>query len=259
MTRGVLYVAVNEGIQTYLHRSILSVHTHCPDLPICIVSDLPDLSLYANRFMLIPSRSFDDPGFENLTHYPDFGYYAKVKYFYSSPYEETLFLDHDTCVLADIHEIFDVLEGGKFDFMATHDVGTTVSKDIPDQLPLVFPNFNTGVVAYRKSDKTEKLMRDWWENMKALRNPWGDQPSFVKAVYSNPDIRFCVMPRAYNYRFNFPQHAYEYVKILHGRAENASLEEIGASINSHAGGPHFTAKGKTIGHYDLSSGEIAWT
>jgi hypothetical protein len=260
MTRGVLYVAMNEGIQVHLEKSVRSLHHHCPDLPITIVTNLPknhfDCADLVEHFQPVLSV-LDDPGFENVPAYPDFGYYAKVKYFYFSPYEETLFLDHDTYVLGDINEIFTVLEDGNFHFIAAHDVGRQSFGPSFD-IPMCFPTFNTGVVCYRQCIEISNLVHYWWALLKELHDPWGDQPTFMKAVYDSPGIRFGVMPKAYNYRFWFPQHAYETVKILHGRAEGENLEEIGASINKYAGSSHFTVKGKTVGYMNIPSQEMIW-
>lgn len=258
MTRGVLYVAMNEGIQGPLEKSVRSLHRWCPDLPITIVTNLPPhhfgFADLVEHFQIVPS-TLDDPGFGNVPGYPDFGYYSKVKYFYYPAYEHTLFLDHDTYILGDIRDIFTMLEDGDFHFAAAHDVGRQAGWD---NVPYCFPTFNTGVLAYRRCDEIERLMKYWWASFKHLHDPWGDQPTFMEAVYTLPGIRFATMPKAYNYRFWFPQHAYEPVKILHGLSNGLDLEEVGRSINEYAGTSHLTVKGKTVGYFDIATGEVVW-
>ncbi len=256
MTRGVLYVAVNNGIQTHLVKSVESLRRHNPGLRVAVVSDQDDLGVRVDDY--IPVSSFlDDPGFENVPKYPDFGYYAKVKYFYRSPYDETIFLDHDTYILDDIRELFTALENGYFHIMAAHDVGRPYSS-VMNYIPFCLPTFNTGVVVYKKCPEVAAIMQNWWAALKQMRDPWGDQPTFLSSIYEQRRVRFAVLSRAYNYRFWFPQHAYELVKILHGRAEGLDLEEVGRSINQYAGTSHFTVEGRTVAHYEVSNGETIW-
>jgi len=143
------------------------------------------------------------------------------------PYERTLFLDSDTYVTDDLHDLFKVLDN--HDMAFTLSPGRSQVSGLPD--PCV--EFNTGVIAYKKSSSTRKLLEKWKQIHEEMLEGDGkgrNQPSFTKAIYSS-DIDYMILPREYNCRV--PRYGYlvHDVKILHGRT-NESLKKTSEYLNS---------------------------
>ncbi len=136
-----------------------------------------------------------------------------------SPFNRTLYLDTDTYVAGSLTEVFEML--GKLDLAVAVNpywkVGLRRNGEpgIHRGVPVCFPGFNCGVLAYRTNSRTDRFFAEW----AALHSDWGggaDQPAFRRTLYDS-DIRFGVLPPHYNYRLPFPYGIWGAVKILHGR------------------------------------------
>ena len=224
--RGVYYIAINDGIYDHLSKSIKSVKGKT-NLPVAIATDNRRKAeeVGADIVIDIPSKV---PGLEGRPAYPDQGYFSKVYWMKETPFERTIFLDHDTYALSDISSALDMLD--RFDVCAAPEVGRQSSFSIKVPNPVTL--YNTGVLVYKKDEKTGNFLKLWWELLRELNDPWGDQPCFLDALWKSPDISFGTMLREWNFRFIFPQSTYGEVVILHGRAED--LAGIGRRLNDRA-------------------------
>jgi hypothetical protein len=162
----------------------------------------------------------------------------------SSPYDYTLFLDTDTYVCEDLTDLFAVLE--MFDIAVAHAPYRAVYQvaGVPDS----FPEFNAGVVLFKKSPKIMTMFSEWRnlyerDSKKELQwlHPLGktmfkgyinDQPTFREALYLS-NLRIATLTSEYNCRFNFPGFVHHKVKILHGRHKD--LQTIERAINAQVG------------------------
>jgi len=131
-----------------------------------------------------------------------------------SPFDQTLFLDTDTYLTADVSELFDVLN--------KHDLAVApspLSQDLVEGVPAPWTQFNTGVIAYRANEAVHKLFTRWneiYQKWRVERNEVQNQPAFLKAVYeSNIDL-FTLDPN-YNTRLFCPGSLHGEAKIVHGR------------------------------------------
>lgn len=207
-SEGILYYArgqkwIKEAIQ-----SAQSVKVVMPDIRTAIVSDeLPPQDLFD-----IHIKAPIDVGEKEL----------KMWSLSRTPFEKTLYLDTDTYVVDSIWEMFEMLD--HFEIVAAltpwwtirleKDGGPTVKRGIP----VSFPEFNSGVLMYRKNQQTDCFFADW----AMLYTEWGggqDQPPFRHMLY-NSGIRFGVLPSAYNFRLPFPNGIWGAVKIFHGREKH---------------------------------------
>ena len=160
---------------------------------------------------------------------------AKVALYEASPFEKTIFLDCDICLLDNINELFVALES--VDFLVTEDVQPDITKAsnllrekqeiLPTLQAVGLPlnektiQYNTGVLGYRKSSNNENLFEKWRSYFEVIRNNQDvlllkDQGAFAAAVETvKPSLK--VLPPTYNfldkwkgnYNINDP------IKVLH--------------------------------------------
>jgi hypothetical protein len=238
--RGILYIATGSQFRAEAGISAESVRRHCPTLAIALATDEPIESALFDTVILVdgPSYSFLD----------------KPRFIATTPFRDTLFLDSDTYCLAPFGEIFDLLE--KFDFAAAHAplrFSATIEPATGQRffLPLAgvpdsFPEFNSGIMAFRHSDRMFDLFARWEEHYAAAlaepRHFGGDQPSLRKLLYES-ELRLATLTPEYNFRLWPPNFVNGVVKFLHGRAieiggqdnPRAAFTGFGAAINAERG------------------------
>lgn len=120
-----------------------------------------------------------------------------------SPYPETLFLDTDTLILRrDFLALFQLCN--KFDIALAHAPLRAII--CLKHVPICFPEFNSGVILFRRNRETHKIFRRWQEEygrMKSdlihLQEIMPDQPSLRAALYSS-NLRIATLTPEYNYR-----------------------------------------------------------
>ena len=155
---------------------------------------------------------------------PDYSCYDKIPAIIGSQllsHDKFLFLDTDTRVIGNISEIFDLLD--RFDLVFVH---APIRKELKDyaNIPVCFPQPNTGVIGYKNTDEIKNLMANWehiyLEQKRNWNNPPHDQLAFRKAVYDS-DVKLGVLPEEYNIRTIFPfvKGGNSYAKILHGNVK----------------------------------------
>lgn len=183
--KGVVYVTSGS---TYTRMAIASAETvkrHNPKIAIHLFTDQENISSpFINSVELItaPHRR------------------SKVDYLHHSPFEQTLYLDADTFVLASLEEMFDVLT--RFDIAMTHCHKRNIENTTQNwnvKIPYAFPQLNSGVVLYRKNDIVTKLFSEW----QAAYHSSGfkkDQVTLRELVWLS-NARLHILPPEYNIRF----------------------------------------------------------
>jgi hypothetical protein len=231
MDRGVIYVAFGQEYVSEVLVSAASVKRHMPQLPITVFCDASIACPDVNQVIAVePDVSFP-------------GCAAKIRHIGASPYDQTLFLDSDTYVCGDLAELFALLE--VFDLAAAHAPTRAIYEveGVPDS----FPEFNTGVILFRRSPDMQAVLSGWADlysrhlervDRGALRwlqpadRRWhrlNDQGAFREALYRS-SLRIATLPPEYNCRFTAPGFVDGPVKILHGRGPD--LSETAAEINA---------------------------
>lgn len=142
----------------------------------------------------------------------------KIRHIYaSSPYERTFFVDTDTRFLQSCADLFDLLEF--FDLcmsQAPADTETVrgYSQDLDGYTP-----YNTGVVLYRKNERTEELFRRWYRIYEDQFDdyPYG-QPAFMAALLEcEHRIHSYTLQPTMNFRTPYNERLLGPVRIVHGR------------------------------------------
>jgi len=222
---GVIYVATGPKCRQECLQSAISAKSVMPDVPI---------SLWTDKTEDADITCFDEV---NILENPKYSPLDKILPLKETSYRKNLYLDTDTFLLHSVYEISNLLE--RFDLAFSHAPNRLpYYSHIIEEIPICFPELNTGVIAFNKKSKVINLIDEWHniytEQLESTSPPKHDQPAFRKALYYS-DIRISILPSEYNFRTravgfkgaNCP------VKILHGRGY--SLRQAIKGINLHKG------------------------
>jgi len=240
--RGIVYSATGEK---YVREAVTSATSSLRfnQVPHLIFCDVPvDAQIASLEF-----RKFSSCGDPFLD---------KINNIRQSPFAETIFLDTDTYVLANLDDLFDLLK--RFDLAAAHTPGYTKGPDLGQSE--AFYDCNTGVIAYRASANVARLLENWgkaflhFANSPAFRQWLADQHAFRRVIWEST-AAFYVLPPEYNCRLTFPVRLVGSVKILHGRSIN--YDSSAKVLNGGKGARVFTRAPCGSGEYHFVPGPVA--
>jgi Nucleotide-diphospho-sugar transferase len=185
MDEGVIYVATGPDYRALAQSSARSLRAVEPGLAVDLFTD--DVGAVA-------------PGLFDMVHQiADPHPRSKLDCMARSRFARTLFLDADTLVLAPLGDLFGVLE--RFELALAHDVrraSALIRAGHAVQTPYAFPQFNSGVVLYRRSPAMLTFLADWARRF-AESGGTRDQPVLRDMLWQT-DIRFYVLPPEFNLR-----------------------------------------------------------
>jgi hypothetical protein len=180
--RGVVFVATGEAKYIALaERAATSVKRHCPGLAVDLFTDAPRGPGPFDRIHVL-----DDPWFR-----------SKIDGLLRSRFARTLYMDADMLVLADMRDIFDVLD--RFDVALAQDWLRNSALHHTfwrKPLPPAFPMFNGGLIAVRRSPATMAFLEDWKAAVRAS-DGGRDQISLRELLWDS-DLRIATLPEEYN-------------------------------------------------------------
>lgn len=201
--RGVVYVATGRRYVDEANESRAQLRRSNPDLPAALVTDVAAPTGDWQHVLTLPSpmHSLRDKLHMRL-----------------APWPQALFLDTDTYVAASLDPIFTLLDAG-FD-LAAHQLYEGHNYQLPD-VPDSFPEFNTGVIAFRNSPTVQDFFDLWIRTYNTgYLEVACDQRSFRIAVYQS-GLRHTVLAPEYNFRPLSTNFATTDLRILHGRPLSA--------------------------------------
>lgn len=233
MTKGVIYSCA--GNIRFLRESIKSaesVKKFMPNINICLFHNYSDTMLNSVdvavftevRKIVLPDNN--DPKFNG--HMGCF--LAKLYSIQQTPYDYTLFLDTDTEIKRRLPTFFDLLKN--FDIAIAPGPMTQPPKnsdDIINLIPDEFPELNTGVILYKKSEKMDKFLNTWKEtflhNINGLyreHGKGGEQVALRYLLWSHQSIRMHIfsttgIPNMFNFRWGptNKQFSFEHKVAIH--------------------------------------------
>jgi hypothetical protein len=221
--RGFVYVATGAAYVAEALRSAASLRVLHPDANIDLITDSPPAE--SNPFSCVrrPIGPVERAPIDKLLAY-------------EAPYDEIVFLDTDTYITGDLTPIFDLL--AMHDMALLQDVNRGWNYELPG-LPLTFSEFNTGVLAFRKSPLVEKFFATWRSSFRSLREelsrqgqpPLSDQPSLRYCLFHS-SIRVAPLPNEFHFLANYPNSTMWNVRLFHGRGD---LPRIAAEVNARPG------------------------
>jgi hypothetical protein len=166
-------------------------------------------------------------------------YADKIATMRRSPFERTIYLDSDTFVVDEIAHVLRLLD--RYDIAVAF---AQAHRGLPDpEVPRAFYEFNTGVIAWRASERMAAFMRSWEETYVAWlhedpflvmgsgsRGGRADQLAFRRCAWQH-DVRLFVLAPEYNFRLGYPTTVVERVCVIHGRADD--YDALAARINEN--------------------------
>lgn len=233
MKRAVYWTAWGKQYLDEARVSAESVKRHMPDLPRVLYTREKE------KKRAVAGPVFDavlSPTFGRLpSHCPEglesLYYRVDAMHQLAGKYARLLFLDSDTYMCAPVPEVFEALN--RFDFVAVISAGRITRKTV-NSIPESFAEYNGGVMAFRNSPEIRAFFdgcRDMYEEHRHHYSR-GNQGAIREAVWlDKTGLQFGTLPSEYCCRFPFGFWALGQVKILHGRANQISYEEMTEIIN----------------------------
>ncbi|MCA8882016.1 MAG: hypothetical protein KDA73_19140 [Rhodobacteraceae bacterium] len=179
---GFVFGASGQRYATVAEQAARTLRAASPGFPIDIYTDCPvDESVYDRVFEL--DKSWFRPKFEALMR---------------SRFERTVYLDVDLVVLADISDIFEVLE--HFDVALAHVQNRNqkfARKTWRRPVPNAFPQFNGGLLGVRRGPETTAMLKECITALEAGEAK--DQPVLRELIYFS-NLRVATLPPEYNSR-----------------------------------------------------------
>jgi hypothetical protein len=164
-------------------------------------------------------------------------YLDKIANMRRSPFERTIYLDSDTYVVEEIGHMLGLLD--RYDMAVAFAPGYRGLED--PAVPNAFYEFNTGVLAWRSSERMSAFLSGWEETYaawleqeafpgarRASRGRRADQPAFRRCAWEH-DVRVFVLGPEYNFRLGFPATLVGKVRVIHGDHEDH--EGLAARLN----------------------------
>src|SRR5882757_2082645 len=241
MSQGAIYIITQDTRYVeMLLTSAASLKRAMPQLPITVFSQFPVESPFFEKVVRVePTQD---------------GFFDKTRLMRESPYDRTLFIDADIYVAEPIPELFSLLD--HFDCAATHEeyLNTDWHNRYPrPDIPESFPEFNTGILMLKRSEKVDRLLEEWGDLYHAfLEEKPGekinDQPFFRVAIYRS-DVRVATLTREYNCKFRGQGYLKGRLKVLHGHVNfelNVDHVEAAAAVLNKSEGPRVYIAGTVL-------------
>ena len=180
--RGILFAATGPEYLRLAVRAARSARAANPDLAIDLATDQPERPDVFDEVRPLA------PG----TRLP------KLHAMPETRFEQTLYLDADLFVLANIEDVFSVLD--RFDIALTHDQfrnGARARSTWRREFANAFPQYNSGVIAYRRTEPVLAFLRHWREAVLTSKARF-DQPCLRELLWES-DLRIATLPPEYNF------------------------------------------------------------
>lgn len=193
MSQGVIFIATGSAYVQAACWAAASVRACCPQLAVDLFCDQPpDAQMLAAAGLAA--------GFDQIHVIASPHRRSKVDCMGQSRFEQTLYLDTDVMVVADISHLFSLLE--RFDIAMCHaHLRNTTQAPSPwsTSIPFAFPQLNSGVVLYSKR-ATDAGFFDLWQQAFHKAGEQKDQVTLRYLLWQT-DLRVYVLPPEYNIRY----------------------------------------------------------
>jgi hypothetical protein len=151
---------------------------------------------------------------------------------WEAPFNRCVFLDTDTRVAGDLSGLFRVLDA--FDLAALPEIARGWDYRLPG-VPDAFAEFNTGVLAFRRTPAAAAFFAEWRARHERLTRSVGfvsDQPAFRWVAFEGP-ARVAPLPSEFNFISGQPNYTMWQILLLHGRDDpDALLPRLNAGLGS---------------------------
>jgi len=187
---GILYIATGQKYARAALRSAASVARVADGLPCHLFTD--EVGLRLAEALSLPNTT---SGLIESPHRR-----SKIDYLKASPFEKTLYLDSDTLVVGEIRDTFTLLD--RFDLALAHAHARNrmaTNARWRTGVPRSFPQFNGGVIAYRKCGNVEEFL-DAWQHAYHTAGFRKDQVTLRELLWES-ELAIATLPPEYNIRY----------------------------------------------------------
>lgn len=228
MSVGVVYAIMRSPGGRYLNEvasSVDSLRRHNPRISIQLVTD-KDSDITENPLFDTITIVDNGPSRELVLR-------AKIDALSLAKYDANLFLDSDTYICGDIRPLFSLAK--HYDLaMAYAPRRRDPEWSPPDMdIPPWLPEFNSGVILMRKSNRTARFLTEWRQLYMEYAK-WNDQMALRVALFRSLDygLKVYPLPPEYNCRTLCMAQLGDKAYILHGRGD---MHKIASQINAGNG------------------------
>ncbi len=210
---GFVFIATGERYLQEAATAVAQLRRTNPTARVCLITDRPNSPPFWDDVVQFPT--------------PTFSFRDKLAMRFC-PYERFLYLDTDTHVVADLSEIFQLLD--RFDF-AGHQLFEGHDCPLPG-IPDAFPEFNGGVLAFKRSPAVTDFFERWLVSYDAFRalnrdgfehySNISDQKSLRKTLYES-GLHLAVLGPEFDFTPAHVDLACGPVRIFHGRGDLAGF------------------------------------
>lgn len=183
MERGILLAVRGAVFRRLAEKAARSIRAVCGEVPIDLFTDAPVDETLFDRIVILPA---EEPS-------------PKLAALGQSRFERTIYLDADTLAVADFTDLFDVLDTHHLvlalDQMRACNAATLTWRK---PIPAAYPQFNGGMIAYRRDPLVDAVFADW-RAAYAAQGIGKDQPSLRELLFdSDARLKVAVAPEEYN-------------------------------------------------------------
>lgn len=223
---GLLYIATGAKHSAEALNNVRLSSPHLLGLPSCLITD----KIRGDEHLLFDIVRLHDS--------PVFSYRDKISALVDLPFEVTLFIDTDAFLISSVESIFRM--SSISDFSAAHAPVRHPPGWCDIDVPLFFPEFNSGVMLLRRSPFISLLIDNWLSTYDILysrfQQRW-DQASLRSALWQSllkNQLRVSVLPPEANLRTTKPWIAGRGlpVSIVHGRFDSSEVKPLIQFLNS---------------------------
>ncbi len=196
---GAIFVATGEKYVRAGIKAALRINHYSPGLPVHLFTDEAGRALVGG---------LDNNPFSSVEVLANPNPRSKVEALGLTPFDRTIYFDTDTAVVADIREMFDVLD--RNDIAMAHAMHRQAGNLIPYRvsLPDAFPELNSGVLLYKRSPAMDRMLatfkQEFYGDFVSVGAQHGhekhDQTPLRELVWLS-DLRLVVLPPEYNIRY----------------------------------------------------------
>jgi Nucleotide-diphospho-sugar transferase len=191
---GVIFVATGEKHYQWAIEGARSVRETNRDVPVTLFSELGEA-----KWPFTDHRRIERPHRR-----------SKVDCIPLTPYERTIYLDTDCRVACDLKPIFALLD--RFDIAMAHKHNRNTRTSLRSwhvKVPDAFPQLNSGVIAFRRTDPVIAALKEWARDFDEA-DLGKDQVTLREILWTHP-LNLYILPPEYNYRRDYHHEP----KILH--------------------------------------------
>lgn len=228
--KGFLYLASGDKFIKEAIISCTSLKKFMPEIPVTLISDKrSETNIFDNEIII------DNPRY-------DFG--DQIFHIDKTPYERTICIDTDMYFVDSIEEVFNNLDN--FDIAlcvnsvdwSTDRIDVSKITDIPE----CFPEYNSGLVAFKKNDNFLDFLSVWKRSYKeVLEQGQNHNQGALRIALYESDIRIGTLRNNYNFMIKRPGCVSGNVKVFHvnltrqnilGTNDLEDLKKVFEKINS---------------------------